>query len=87
MKLNKNLVVREVAGDWLLIPSGELTKKWNGIFTLNPVAATIIRVLKDGGDREMAVQKILDDFDTDEKSAGEDVDEFIKTLTESGLLE
>lgn len=85
MKLNENLVVREVAGDVLLMPTGSLTKQFNGVFTLNPIAAEVIKVIRDGGGKKEALARILEEFDTDEATASKDIDEFIAYLTDNGL--
>ena len=39
MELKKELVLRDIAGDFVLIPTGTTVLENNGLFTINEVAA------------------------------------------------
>lgn len=45
MKLNQNFVLREIAGEAMLVPTGEISAKINGFIALNEVGAVIVKKL------------------------------------------
>jgi hypothetical protein len=56
-------------------------------FTANSTAAVIIRLLADGADRSKLVDGVLAEFDVALDTAEADVDAFLATLDEHGLLD
>lgn len=86
MKLKKKFIVREVAGEYILIPTGEGVTEYNGIFTISPVAALAIELMEKDSTRDEIIQKILDEFDTDRETAEKDFDVFIGQLEELKMI-
>ena len=39
MKVNSDFVMRNIAGENILVPTGEAAEKFNGMITMNEVAA------------------------------------------------
>ena len=39
MRINKEFVLREIAGDYILVPVGDTALEFNGLITLNEVGA------------------------------------------------
>lgn len=39
MYVSKDFIVREIAGDYIVVPTGEEALKFNGLITLNEVGA------------------------------------------------
>lgn len=87
MKIIKDVVFRTVAGESMLVPVGETVGEFNGIFTLSETGAEIWRGIESGLCEEEIVQKLLGEFDTDEKTAREDADAFLEKLCSMGLLQ
>lgn len=87
MKLNSDFILRQIAGEYMLVPTGEQAALTDGIITLSPVAAEIWKALEQGKDREGILKVILDAFDTDCETASNDLDEFLTQLTRLGLLQ
>lgn len=54
MELKKELVLRDIAGDFVLIPTGTTVLENNGLFTINEVAARIWELLPGRGERGRA---------------------------------
>lgn len=86
MKLNQDLIRRNIAGEHILIPVGETAKDYNGIFVMSPVADRIWELLEQGKDTEELFPILLDEYDVDESTLKADLNEFITTLTNNGLL-
>lgn len=86
MKINGEYILREVAGDAILVPVGETALRFNGILALEPVGALIWRDLSTGKDRDQILCDILDQFEIDAQTAGNDLDEFLQQLRSENLL-
>lgn len=86
MKINGEFVLRQVAGDSILIPVGETALKFNGIITLDKVGGLIWSALEQGAERETILQQILDRFDVERERAEQDLDEFLGQMEQAGFL-
>ena len=87
MKVEKEFVLREIAGDYVIIPTGKTVLSFNGLITVNEVGADLWKMLQSDVTFEDLVQGILDIYDVDEETAKEDIQEFRDTLVEGGILE
>ena len=81
MKRNTDFMLRDIAGEVILVPTGAATQQFNGMITLNEVAAFIWKKSK-----EELVDKIMDEFEVDEETARTDVEGFVGALYEHGLV-
>lgn len=86
MKVEKDFVLREIAGDYIIIPTGKTVLKFNGLITVNEVGVSIWKMLQEGATLEQLIQGILDEYDVDEKTAREDIQEFLDQLDKGGIL-
>ena len=86
MKLKKNpdLILRSIAGETVLIPTGKMASVFNGMINLNGVAAFIWEKMEEIDDREQLVQMILDRYEIDEETARKDVNGFLDTAIRVG---
>lgn len=87
MKVQKDFILREIAGDYVIIPTGKTVLSFNGLITVNEVGADLWKMLQQERDFEDLVQGILDEYDVDEETAREDIQEFLDTLRKGGILE
>lgn len=87
MRLICEFIMREVAGETILVPVGSTALKFNGIITLEPVGTLIWKGIECGKDREAILQQILDEFDVELRTAESDLDAFLQQLREKGFLE
>ncbi|MBR5119886.1 MAG: PqqD family protein [Clostridia bacterium] len=86
MKLKKGFVLREVAGETVVVPV-EAELNFNGMITLNEAAKVLWSVLENETSTEDLVKAILSEFDVDEKTAQNDVDAFVQKLKGLDFLE
>ena len=86
MKLNPDLIHRNITGEHILIPVGETAGVYNGIFVMSPVAGRIWELLEQGKDTEELFPILLEEYEVDEATLKADLDEFISTMTNNGLL-
>lgn len=86
MKINGEFILREVAGDTILVPVGSTALRFNGIITLEAVGTLIWKGLVAGKSREEILTEILDTFEVEEKEASQDLDEFLQQLRDNDFL-
>ena len=60
MKIKKELIKREIAGDTILVPVGKSVYDSNGLFVLNELAAFIWNILPEVDSESEIAEKILD---------------------------
>ena len=87
MKLNDDFVLREIAGENLLIPVGEQAARINGVIALSPVAVEVWKALKERPEPDYALEKVLSLFDVSKEVAQKDIDEFLNQMEEAGICE
>lgn len=87
MKINGEFIMREVAGDAILIPVGNTALQFNGIIALGPVGALIWEGLSAGKDRSQLLSDILENFEIDTTTAEADLDEFLNQLAAENFIE
>lgn len=86
MKLNPDLIHRNIAGEHILIPVGKTAQVYNGLFVMNPVAQRIWELLEQGADTDALVPLLLEEYEVDQEVLTADVAEFLDTLKSNGLL-
>lgn len=86
MRINKEFVLREIAGDYIIIPTGATVLEFNGLITVNEVGVTLWKMLQEEVSIDQLVQGILAEYEVEEEVAREDILEFLDTLTKGGIL-
>ena len=85
--MDKEFVLREIAGDYVIIPIGRTVLSFNGLITVNEIGAFLWNLLQEDVTKEELVAKVLDEYEVDEETAREDIQEFLDTLVSGGILE
>lgn len=85
MRLKDGFIMREVAGQIVVLPSGD-DLDLNMMITLNEVGKFIWLQLENETDEAAIVSAILAEYDVDKATAEEAVAGFIKKLNEYGFL-
>lgn len=87
MKIKEGFMLREVAGQWVVVPLGERVVEFNGIMTLSESGAILWKILeKDVSEKELT-EAIIQKYDVDLKTAEQDVHEFVNVLQEQSLIQ
>ncbi len=87
MKLKYEFHVREIAGEYILVPMGAGALQFSGMVTTNAVGAVICDCLKEDTTDSAIVGRLLDEFDIDELTARKDMYAFLESLAKAGLLQ
>lgn len=87
MKINKEFVLREIAGDYILVPVGNTAMEFNGLITLNEVSALLWEKLQHEVSLEQLIDAVLEEYEVDRTTAAQDVEEFVDKLKETKILD
>ena len=69
MRIDKEFILREIAGDYIIIPAGKTVLDFNGLITVNEVGVSLWNMLQNEVTFEELVQGILDEYDVEESVA------------------
>ncbi|MBO5071069.1 MAG: PqqD family protein [Roseburia sp.] len=86
MRIKKDFVLREIAGDYIVIPTGQTVLEFNGLITMNDVGVSLWKMLQEEVTMDNLVAGILEEYEVEEDVAREDIQEFLNKLIESGIL-
>ena len=86
MKLNPELIHRNIIGEDIFIPTGQTALEKNGVFVMSPVGARIWELLSEGKDTKELVPLLLEEYEVEQQVLKADVDEFLAELSRLGLL-
>ena len=86
MKIKKELIRREIAGDVILVPVGKAALENNGIFTLNELGGFLWDRLEAAADETDLLRAVLEEYEVPEAQALEDIRQYLKELTRMGIL-
>lgn len=86
MKTNPNFVLRKIAGENVLLPTGIATQKYNGLITLNSTAVFIWENINISKNKDELVDKVVEHFEIDKKTANEDVEGLLKEFLEKEMI-
>lgn len=87
MKLKTGFMLREIAGEWLVVPIGDRTVEFNKLINLSESGAVLWRVLENDAEPSDLLNALKAEYDVDDETAMGDVMDFIAMLDVQGLLE
>lgn len=80
-------MARQIVGEWVVIPVGERVADFNGIVTLNETAVFLWERLTQETDRQTLLAGLTEAFEVPLEAAQADLEEFLDSLREHGILE
>lgn len=87
MKTNKEYMLREIAGETVLVPTGSASQKLNGMIRLTESAAFIWKQVDTAADLEEIVARVRDEYEVDEGTARRDIYGFLRELYIRGIVQ
>ena len=87
MKIKDGFILRNVAGNNVVVPIGQATIDFNGMISLNDTGAFIFEQMLNEITRDEVVQAVVNEYGIDEKLAQKDVDAFIEKIKGEDLFE
>lgn len=86
MKIKKELVKRDIAGDTILVPVGKTVYDSNGLFILNELGSFLWDRLEEARSEEELLSAILNEYEVTEDVAARDLHTFLDSLRNLGIL-
>ncbi len=87
MRVRDQFILRTIADEHLLIPTGQAAFQLKGLIALSESGALLYNRLKDGCSREALVAALLAEYDVSEAEAGRDTDAFLDQMRSLNMLE
>ena len=87
MKIRNGFVLRVVGGESVVVPVGEMSKKFHGMINLNETGAFLWKFFTAEHTVEEGVQALLAEYEVEEELARTDVETFVNTILENGFAE
>ena len=85
MKIKEGFLLRQVAGQTVVLPCGD-DLDLNMMITLNDTGAFLWQLLQEETDEAAMVQALLAEYEVDEQTAQAAVAAFVAKLNENGFL-
>ncbi len=86
MRASGNFILREIAGEYLLVPTGAAAASMNGLVTMNELGCFIFKALAREQTEETLLQAILAEYDVQREEALADLREYLQQLRQLGAL-
>lgn len=86
MRIKEGFVLRDVAGQAVVIATGEASKRFHGMIKLNSTGRVIWEGLARGKSDEEIARSLVDEFDVTADQAASDVAAFVDQVRENGFL-
>ncbi len=86
MKATKDMILREVAGEHILVPTGEAAIQFQGVITLNDSGLLIWNRLQEDCTEAQLVDAVLTEYEIDAETAVADVRKFLEQMKQAGIL-
>ena len=86
MKKIQEFILREIADEYILIPTGSTTEQFNGMITLTETAAFIYQHLEEASTFEELIHMITSEYDIDQQTAANDAYMFINHMLQAGMI-
>lgn len=87
MNVKKELILREIMGENVLVPNGKTVFENNGLFMLTETAAFIWKILPDVKNEDEILKVVLSEYEIGEEEAKKDIDEFLARLRELKIID
>ncbi len=87
MKIKDGFVLREVAGTYVAIATGEASKTFRGMIKMNASCAKIWECFKEGMTVDETAQKLTEIYDVDLETAKTETTSTAKQLLDAGIAE
>ena len=86
MKTHPDFILRQIAGENILVPCGEAAKRLSGLINLNSTAAFIWQNLNEAKDLDELTARVMEHFEIDEETARRDVNGLTAELILMGMV-
>lgn len=87
MTIKKGFVIKEIAGQYVVVALGDASKVFNGIIKLNESGKLIWEMIANGKTRAQIIDTMLESYgDVDRQTAEADFDKFVAILKGANII-
>jgi len=86
MKIIKSFIQREIVGEYVLIPTGDTTREFNGLITLTETAKFIWDHLEEAESFTALVDAITEEYEVERETAAKDAAELLFGFLRAGFI-
>lgn len=86
MRIVEGFCVREFLDEIIAIPTGEVSKQFSGIISMNPVGQFLFACLSQEQTEETLLKAVTKEYEVDDETALEDIRAFLNELRKNKLL-
>lgn len=86
MRIKNGFVLREVAGQPIVVATGEASKEFHGMVKLNQTGKDIWQGLMEGLTEEQIVEKLAEHYQVTKEKAAEDTRKLLGQMEQAGFL-
>lgn len=86
MKVKANYILRNIADEYLLIPTGKAALTTRGLIAVSESGCLLYQKLQDDRTREELIAALTAEYDVTEAVAGADVDAFLGQMRQLDML-
>ena len=86
MKKIKEFIIREIAGETIMVPTGATSQEFNGIITLSATAKFIWEHIEEVESLEALVSMITEEYEIDRETATKDTIEYVQQLLANRMV-
>ena len=87
MKIKDGFILREVAGNYIVVAVGDAVKNFNGVINLNESGAFLWKAMENDVTEEQLVSALLGEYDVTEERAKADVAAFVEKMKQGNIIE
>ena len=87
IKLKDGFLLREIAGENVVVPVDEARELFRGMIQLNGVGAFLWKLCSEETTIEQMTQALVEQYDVEKRNAECDVKNFVAQLKQKGLLD
>lgn len=87
MKIKKDMIIRKVGAETILVPIGNALKEHNGLFMLSDSACFLWEQLPSCNSVQELANKLYDEYDVTREQALSDTQKFIDQLAELEIID
>ena len=88
MKIKSGFVLQKVGESFLACATGNLTAEFRGLVRMNGTGAFIFKLISENNlSKEEIISSVSKEYDVSEDVVLPDVEAFLKTLSDNGILE
>ena len=84
--MNSDYVLREVVGEYILIPTGKLSMTKNGVVTISESAAYLLKKMEGGKTLSQLCDLLLEEYEVDRETALSDVQGMIDSMRQMEIV-